>query len=53
MLAILFPHLYEDLEFLIPPEASGANAGGSDSPQRTASMRSLQQNAVAGPSRTH
>lgn len=57
MLAILFPHLYEDLEFLVPPEAGGANAGGSHpgggSPQRTASMRSHQQNAVAGPSRTH
>ncbi|KAI0632763.1 SNF2 family N-terminal domain-containing protein [Trametes polyzona] len=52
MLEILFPHLYEDIEYLLPPEELGiknANGSGSGvSPRQTGS----QVNAVAGPSRS-
>ncbi|KAG5347430.1 hypothetical protein C0989_011897, partial [Termitomyces sp. Mn162] len=55
MLAILFPHMYEELEFLIPedtemqsPSASQADPFVS-SPSLT--VHGAENNAVAGPSR--
>ncbi|KAI0776695.1 SNF2 family N-terminal domain-containing protein [Trametes elegans] len=59
MLAILFPHLYEDIEYLLPPEELGEvsvgdvpsrfmEASSSNAQQRTTRV---QENAVAGPSR--
>ena len=65
MMSILFPHLCEDVEFLIPPEADvemrdfsgvpdGASATHATSPSHgTASSLPVhvRQNAVAGPSR--
>jgi E3 ubiquitin-protein ligase SHPRH len=65
MLAILFPHMFEDIEYLIPDEArvNGHNDGAAGSsgeknaavsvqlagPSYPARLR--QENAVAGPSR--
>ena len=48
MLAILFPHLYEDLEYLLPPEELG-----KPEERRADDMQpsSVQENAEAGPSR--
>ncbi|KAI0370965.1 hypothetical protein BV20DRAFT_943332 [Pilatotrama ljubarskyi] len=52
MLAILFPHLYEDIEYLLPPEELGQeNArthGSGDSGARVSLI--AQGNAIAGPS---
>lgn len=59
MLAILFPHLYEDLEYLLPPDNSGSQDPGaprvSDTSSTGASSRQtvVQENAVAGPSGLH
>ncbi|KAI5993262.1 SNF2 family N-terminal domain-containing protein [Pisolithus albus] len=52
MLAILFPHMFEDLEYLIPPdedqrESSSASATNS----RSSGRNSVYINAEAGPSR--
>jgi hypothetical protein len=64
MMSILFPHLCEDVEFLLPPEEDvemgdlstvmmvPAGVGASSyatSPSR--SSRRVHENAVAGPSR--
>lgn len=63
MMSILFPHLCEDVEFLLPPEEDvemrdhstvmvPAGAGASSyatSPSR--GSRRVYENAVAGPSR--
>lgn len=53
MLAIFFPHMFEDIEFLIPPEelAQDTSAKESAPPDRMATRRAVQENAVAGPSR--
>ena len=64
MMSILFPHLGEDVEFLLPPEdvdmedllAGPSGAGASASTSRFAAMslsRSsrVPENVVAGPSR--
>lgn len=59
MLAILFPHLYEDLEYLIPPEDGGSQDTGAsrelDSSGMGASSRQtvVHENAIAGPSGLH
>ena len=56
MLAILFPHMFEDVEFLLPPDARGEEDPGSSSvkgqpgPVRQA-VRRVHVNAEAGPSR--
>jgi len=50
MLAILFPHLFEDLEFLVPPE----NDVAMDEAYVTDVSEGVSQmhvNAEAGPSR--
>jgi len=49
MLAILFPHMYEELEFLIPPvvEIGGGISTGNEPPAGGSQV----MNAVAGPSR--
>jgi hypothetical protein len=64
MMSILFPHLCEDVEFLLPPEEdvemrdlstvmmvpTGVGASSyATSPSR--SSRRVHENAVAGPSR--
>jgi hypothetical protein len=63
MMSILFPHLCDDVEFLLPPEEDvemgdlstvmvPAGAGASSyatSPSRNS--RRVHENAVAGPSR--
>ncbi|OSD03772.1 hypothetical protein PYCCODRAFT_1365388 [Trametes coccinea BRFM310] len=46
MLAILFPHLYEDIEYLIPPEELGQQVG-VETPVPSEPL----DNAIAGPSR--
>ena len=46
MLAILFPHMYEDVEYLVP-ESEDVVMGDSES----APQPMQQENAVAGPSR--
>ncbi|OJT14448.1 hypothetical protein TRAPUB_9026 [Trametes pubescens] len=55
MLAILFPHLYEDLEYLLPPEESDPQdaRGTQDASDMSAPPRQtvVQENAIAGPSR--
>ncbi|KAI0060074.1 hypothetical protein BV25DRAFT_1956450 [Artomyces pyxidatus] len=55
MMSILFPHLYEDLEFLLPPpeEMSAQDDAMDTSPQTPvrAHAMDLNVNAVAGPSR--
>ncbi|KAI0668956.1 SNF2 family N-terminal domain-containing protein [Trametes maxima] len=51
MLAIFFPHMYEDVEYLLPPEESVyEELSSSAGPQRTVTTV-VQENAVAGPSR--
>ena len=59
MLAVLFPHMYEDPEYLIDPEDHDivmedmTNVADQQSLRRTASTNKQQQvNAVAGPSRS-
>jgi len=64
MMSILFPHLSEDVEFLLPPEdvdmgdplaaPSSAGATGASSFAAAASLSyssRVHENAVAGPSR--
>ena len=56
MLAILFPHMYEDIEYLIPTEElhqqqDSANGQSQDSTSQQSAGRVVQVNAVAGPSR--
>ena len=54
MLAILFPHMFEDVEFLLPPDARGeetaSSVNGQPGPARLPARR-LHVNAEAGPSR--
>ena len=52
MLAILFPHMYEEIEFLIPPDdvaMNGVENGGGISTGNKGGSQVV--NAVAGPSR--
>ena len=56
MLAILFPHMYEDIEYLIPAEEldgqqDGANGQSQDGTSQQSTRKVAQVNAVAGPSR--
>ena len=58
MLAIFFPHMYEDIEYLLAPEdlvkqtgADGQSPAVPDDARRRLSKRAIQVNAVAGPSR--
>ncbi|TBU46840.1 SNF2 family N-terminal domain-containing protein [Dichomitus squalens] len=55
MLAILFPHMYEDIEYLLPPEELGqqndASSRSQDDAARRPARRAAHVNAVAGPSR--
>jgi E3 ubiquitin-protein ligase SHPRH len=50
MLAILFPHLFEDLEFLVPPE-HGVTMDDAVVADVSEGMSQMQMNAEAGPSR--
>lgn len=57
MLAIFFPHMFEDIEYLLPEELEqGADADDAASSRVTQgtqrrTTRAVQENAVAGPSR--
>lgn len=52
MLAIFFPHLFEDAEYLVPPEElSIETAASQEEPTPAGGSGSSFQNAVAGPSR--
>jgi E3 ubiquitin-protein ligase SHPRH len=59
MMSILFPHLGEDMEFLLPPEdadmgdpLAGPSSAGASTPAASLSRSSrVTENAVAGPSR--
>ncbi|KAF5351852.1 hypothetical protein D9756_007728 [Leucocoprinus leucothites] len=55
MLAILFPHMYEEVEYLVPEEANGSqmesDMGGLLTGSQQSSARPRHINAVAGPSR--
>ncbi|KAH8101241.1 SNF2 family N-terminal domain-containing protein [Cristinia sonorae] len=56
MLAIFFPHLFEDIEFLVPPDEAMVNSDiNPDQPPVVAGSstgsRYANENAVAGPSR--
>ena len=59
MLAIFFPHMFEDIEYLLPPEEAGTQGvdcgnSGAVSQQSVGQGRvGVQENAVAGPSRLH
>ena len=55
MLAILFPHMFEEIEYLVPPtttddDATDIEMAGLNTP--TTISRGTEINAVAGPSRT-
>ncbi len=57
MLAIFFPHMFEDVEYLLPPEEMGTQPSEGDGRtvyqqgQGGATGSGVQENAVAGPSR--
>ncbi|KAF6756271.1 SNF2 family N-terminal domain-containing protein [Ephemerocybe angulata] len=54
MLAVLFPHMYEEIQFLIPAEELGGDvemADGTDPFSSSTNTARVRQNAVAGPSR--
>ena len=51
MLAILFPHMFEDLDYLITSEQNGPLVGVSDEPRSTTGAAQINGNAIAGPSR--
>lgn len=55
MLAILFPHLYEDIEYLLPPEELGPRdtqgGAGTEGSRTQRGVVAVQENAVAGSSR--
>jgi len=50
MLATLFPHLFEDLEFLVPPE-NDVMMGEAPVADVAEGMSQMYVNAEAGPSR--
>ena len=50
MLAILFPHLFEDLEFLVPPE-NDVMMDGAGVVDVAEGVSQIYMNAEAGPSR--
>ncbi|EGN92623.1 hypothetical protein SERLA73DRAFT_79438 [Serpula lacrymans var. lacrymans S7.3] len=51
MLAILFPHMFEDLEYLIPLESDESQVPGHSTNLGGATMTHNHINAAAGPSR--
>ncbi|KAI6163980.1 SNF2 family N-terminal domain-containing protein [Pisolithus thermaeus] len=52
MLAILFPHMFEDIEYLIPPDNDQQTSSSSSTPTSHSSRRNnVYINAEAGPSR--
>jgi E3 ubiquitin-protein ligase SHPRH len=54
MLAILFPHMFEEIEFLVPPTDitdRDVEMTESDFPRRL--QKGVEINAIAGPSRAH
>lgn len=54
MLAIFFPHLFEEVEYLIGADDPFVDASGPSGPSGGSnSRRHASENAVAGPSRLH
>lgn len=53
MLAIFFPHLFEELEYLLPQDALAQGARHLNTLEQVSLSRNDGQNAVAGPSGTH
>jgi E3 ubiquitin-protein ligase SHPRH len=51
MLAILFPHMFEDLEYLIPEEYGPSSADMSYGSRPPTGAAHTNGNAIAGPSR--
>lgn len=52
MLAILFPHMFEDVEYLIPPdEGQHPDVSTSSNNSTLSTRRVVHINAEAGPSR--
>ena len=51
MLAILFPHMYEDFEYLLPPEDSVRESETLNNSSKGYIRRDAEVNAVAGPSK--
>lgn len=55
MLAVIFPHMFEDVEFLLPQEdvimSDVTNTYEQHVPATGRKGRAVQENAVAGPSR--
>jgi len=53
MLAILFPHMFEDVEYLIPPDLEGQHPDVPSSSNKStlSTRRVVHINAEAGPSR--
>ena len=53
MLAIFFPHLFEDIEYLVPSEEVVMDTAESQPTYNDGGSGSRFENAVAGPSRLH
>lgn len=53
MLAIFFPHLFEEVEYLIGTDDPFVELSGPSVPGSSSSNRHAPENAVAGPSRLH
>ena len=52
MLAILFPHMFEELEYLLPQDERAESSSAADAqPVGRLSARQVYVNAEAGPSR--
>lgn len=55
MLAVLFPHMFEDIEYLLPQEdvtmSDVTNTHEQHVPVTARKGRAVRENAVAGPSR--
>ena len=52
MLAILFPHMFEEVEYLVPPHVADRDVEMMDFEVPRRIMTGIEVNAVAGPSRS-
>lgn len=50
MLAILFPHMFEEIEYLVSQEDGDVEMSEADVPASTQRSARSRENAVAGPS---
>ena len=51
MLAILFPHMFEEVEYLVPPDITDCDVEMTDFDVPRRIMTGVEVNAIAGPSR--